>query len=101
MHAGRGEAFERRVGLARVVHHPRHHDGDVQSSSRYVRCASPSSRTPWWASRSSIVQARQWLLAWPATTTASKPSSVSTSAWSVLADGSPSGPSVTSGPSIE
>ena len=48
-----------------------------------------------------MVQARQWLLACPATITASKPSSVCTSAWSAAPMASPSGPSVTSGPSIE
>ena len=49
-----------------------------------------------------MVQATQWLLACPATTTTSKPSSSSISARVALRPiGSPSGPSVTSGPIIE
>ncbi len=99
MHAGLGEAGEGGVRLLGVVDGAGHRP-PARCSPRAGR-PSPSGRLRAEraeSSRSAIVQATQWLFAWPAITTASNASNSSISARSARAMGSPSGPSVTSGP---
>src|SRR4029453_11763477 len=101
VHPGADEALEGGVGLVGVVDHPGTTTAEVQSSRRYIRSARRRSWARSVLSRSSIVHATQWLLACPATATASKVSSFSMSSTFLVPRRSPSGPSVTSGPSME